>query len=97
MHNSSRFFPFFGGAVGEAGAFAARPLSSHWYRRDLWKTNGKAKYSELLSILPPKRRPWQSEDYRMTIFDAAAVGIAYFADNTPSWEHKPAIAKQDRL
>jgi len=30
--------------------------------------------------LPPKRRPWQSEDYRMTIFDAAAVGIAYFAE-----------------
>lgn len=40
-------------------------------------------FPELLSILPPRRRPWQSEDYRMTIFDAAAVGIAYFAENTP--------------
>jgi len=40
-----------------------------------------AQFPELLSILPPKRRPWQSEDYRMTIFDAAAVGIAYFAEN----------------
>ncbi len=36
------------------------------------------RFSELLSILPPKRKPWQSEDYRMTIFDAAARGIAYF-------------------
>jgi hypothetical protein len=34
-------------------------------------------FPELFSILPPKRRPWQSEDYRMTIFDAAAAGIAY--------------------
>jgi hypothetical protein len=33
---------------------------------------------ELLSILPPRRRIWQSEEYRMTIFDAAAAGIAYF-------------------
>ncbi|HET9410043.1 MAG TPA: hypothetical protein VFO39_22595 [Candidatus Sulfotelmatobacter sp.] len=37
------------------------------------------RFPELLSILPPKRKPWQSEDYRMSIFDAAAVGIAYFA------------------
>jgi len=36
-------------------------------------------FPELLSILPPKRKPWQSEDYRMSIFDAAALGIAYFA------------------
>ncbi|HUZ92890.1 MAG TPA: hypothetical protein VNG29_02730 [Candidatus Paceibacterota bacterium] len=40
-------------------------------------------FPELLLILPPKRRPWQSEDYRMTIFDAAAVGIAYFAEKAP--------------
>lgn len=39
-------------------------------------------FAELLSILPPRRKPWQSEDYRMTIFDAAAVGIAYFARRT---------------
>ena len=36
-------------------------------------------FPELLSILPPKRRIWQSEDYRIGIFDAAAVGIAYLA------------------
>jgi hypothetical protein len=36
------------------------------------------RFPELLFALPPKRRPWQSEDYRMSIFDAAAVGTAYF-------------------
>src|SRR5439155_18318798 len=35
-------------------------------------------FPELLAILPPKRRIWQSEDYRMSIFDAVAAGIAYF-------------------
>src|SRR5262249_42649132 len=35
------------------------------------------RFPELLPILPPPRRPWQSEDYRMSIFDAGAVGIAY--------------------
>ena len=38
-------------------------------------------FPELLSILPPKRKPWQSEDYRMGIFDAAAIGIAYLAQH----------------
>jgi len=28
--------------------------------------------------LPPRRKCWQSEDYRMGIFDAAALGVAYF-------------------
>jgi len=28
---------------------------------------------ELSSRLPPKRRPWKSEDYRMDIFDAVAL------------------------
>ena len=37
-------------------------------------------FPELLSILPPRRKIWRSEDYRMKIFDAAAVGIAYFTD-----------------
>ena len=41
-------------------------------------------FPELLSILPPKRRIWQSEDYRISIFDAAAVGIAYLARETAS-------------
>ena len=36
---------------------------------------------ELAAKLPPKRKIWQSEDYRMSIFDAAALGVAYFARN----------------
>jgi hypothetical protein len=35
-------------------------------------------FPKLASRLPPKRKIWQSEDYRMGIFDAAAVGVAYF-------------------
>lgn len=36
------------------------------------------RFAELVSALPPKRKIWKSEDYRMRIFDAAATGIAYF-------------------
>jgi hypothetical protein len=35
-------------------------------------------FPTLASKLPPKRKCWQSEDYLMGIFDAAAVGVAYF-------------------
>jgi hypothetical protein len=35
-------------------------------------------FPALAPRLPPKRKIWQSEDYRMGIFDAAAVGVAYF-------------------
>jgi hypothetical protein len=37
------------------------------------------KFPALASRLPPRRKCWQSEDYRMGIFDAAALGVAYFA------------------
>ena len=34
------------------------------------------KFPEELGFrLPPKRRPWMSEDHRMAIFDAVAVGL----------------------
>src|ERR1035437_2352416 len=33
---------------------------------------------ELGFRLPPKRRPWMSEDSRMDIFDAVALTLAYF-------------------
>ena len=36
------------------------------------------RFAELQSLLPPKRKPWESEDYRTSIFDAAALGVAYF-------------------
>ncbi len=34
---------------------------------------------ELAPKLPSVRKIWKSEDYRMSIFDAAALGVAYFA------------------
>jgi len=39
---------------------------AEWYPNLAWK-------------LPPKRKPWQSEDHRMSVFDAAALGTAYLA------------------
>lgn len=36
------------------------------------------RYPELLLILPPRRKPWESEDYRMSILDAAVLGVAFF-------------------
>ena len=35
-------------------------------------------FPALASRLPPKRKCWQSEDYRMSIFDSAAIGVAHF-------------------
>lgn len=32
-------------------------------------------FPELESVLPPKRRPWQSEDARMNIFDAVGLAV----------------------
>ena len=34
---------------------------------------------DFLWILPPRRKIWKSEHYRMKIFDAAATGLAYFS------------------
>ncbi len=36
-----------------------------------------ARYPELLQHLPPHRKCWMSEDVRMSIFDAAALGYAF--------------------
>ena len=33
---------------------------------------------ELAAMLPTAHRIWMSEEYRLSVFDAAAVGIAYF-------------------
>jgi hypothetical protein len=35
-------------------------------------------FPELHWKIPPKRRPWQSEHPRMTMFDAVALGLAYW-------------------
>ena len=39
-----------------------------------------ARFPELAWHLPPRRRPWQSEPTRQMIFDAASLGIVYFAE-----------------
>jgi hypothetical protein len=36
------------------------------------------RFPELAPRLPRFRKPWMSEDYRMSIFDAAALAIAFF-------------------
>src|SRR5437773_7193997 len=37
------------------------------------------RFPELAPRLPRFRKPWMSEDYRMSIFDAVAFAIAFFA------------------
>jgi hypothetical protein len=37
------------------------------------------RFPELSWRLPPKRKPWQSEPKRQSIFDAASLGVFYFA------------------
>jgi RNase H-fold protein (predicted Holliday junction resolvase) len=37
-----------------------------------------AAFPVLATRLPPKRKAWQSEHYQLTIFDAVALGLAYF-------------------
>jgi Holliday junction resolvasome RuvABC endonuclease subunit len=36
------------------------------------------RFQELAPRLPRFRKPWMSEDYRMSIFDAVALAIAFF-------------------
>jgi glucan phosphorylase len=47
------------------------------------------RFPELAAKLPPKRKIWLCEDYRMSIFDAAALGVAYFAAVTSQVESDP--------
>jgi len=49
------------------------------------------RFPELSWRLPPKRKPWQSEPARQSIFDAASLGLFYFAKHveTPQ-DLKPA-------
>jgi hypothetical protein len=36
------------------------------------------RFPELCRYLPPERKPWMSEDERMSIFDALAFGLAFY-------------------
>jgi len=42
------------------------------------------RFPELAPRLPRFRKPWMSEDYRMSIFDAVALGLAFLASTTGS-------------
>jgi hypothetical protein len=35
-------------------------------------------FPELLPSLPPRRKPWQAEHPRMRVFEAVALGVAYW-------------------
>lgn len=40
------------------------------------------RFPALRPRLPEPRRPWQSEDYRMSIFEACGLCLAWFRDNS---------------
>lgn len=50
---------------GQGTKYALAELLAEWFPE------------ELCDRLPPKRRPWMSEDYRMDIFDAVALAVAF--------------------
>jgi hypothetical protein len=76
-------------AKAESFGIAVRLLPSQAIRKAFAGPEQQTKYAmacalaerfpELRWALPPKRKCWQSEDYRMSIFDAAALGVAYFS------------------
>lgn len=43
-----------------------------------------ASIPQLVGWLPKKPKTWQSEPYQMSVFDAVAVGIAYYCQLDPS-------------
>ena len=54
------------------------------------------RFDVLVWRLPPKRKCWQTEDYRMSIFDAVAVGIAYFGRFSSSGRQRNSLRFQRR-
>jgi hypothetical protein len=67
--------------------------------RHFAKANARTKYEiavvladrfpALLLRLPPKRKPWQSESPRTSIFDAAAFGLTYLETRRALTSHPP--------
>lgn len=49
----------------------------HGTKHSLAEIIAKRFPDELASRLPPKRKPWMSEDYRMSIFDAVGLVLAF--------------------
>lgn len=44
------------------------------------------RFPELSWRLPPKRKPWESEPTRQSIFDAASLGVFFFAQHADKQE-----------
>jgi hypothetical protein len=55
-----------------------RAFAGHERNKDQIAVVLGERFPELSSRVPPQRKIWMSEDYRMSIFDAAALGVAYF-------------------
>jgi hypothetical protein len=51
------------------------------------------KFPELLWRLPAQRKAWETEHWRMPIFDATALGVVHFA-MTPSTQRRPATDEE---
>jgi hypothetical protein len=70
----------------------------HWHMRSVAaEATGITKYKVAVAVaqrfpelawrLPPVRKPWMSEDARMGIFDAVALGLAHYGTR-----RKPSVA-----
>jgi hypothetical protein len=55
-----------------------RSFQDHNHNKHEIATVVANRFPQLAQRLPRKRMPWQSEDARMSIFDAAALGVTYF-------------------
>ena len=62
---------------------------SYWGRTSIWAGSDATMkqeiaiaiaehFPELAPRLPRSRKPWMSEDYRMSIFDAVALALTFF-------------------
>jgi Holliday junction resolvasome RuvABC endonuclease subunit len=56
--------------------------SGEWKKHDIAENVAKRFPEELSLRLPPKRRPWMSEDSRMGIFDAVALALTLQSHKT---------------
>jgi hypothetical protein len=77
--------------LARARKIPMRPISSSSVRKAFPDDNHNkyqiatalaAHYPELSSRLGTKRKLWESEKYSMSIFDAAALGVAYFTGSS---------------
>jgi len=64
-------------------------IPSYWGRTSIWAGSDATtkqeiaiaiaeRFPELAPRLPRFRKPWMSEDYRMSIFDAVALALTFF-------------------